>query len=330
MKMYILDLNSSRWTKEEINTYYLQKVYREFPTVASIRNYIMGSKRGQIVTQRKAEVSKGPIRDSFSGDKDFTLITRELDKKTDRENKAIKYLEEMKKRNLENAKKFCSITNKDESNIAKALSNSFKTVEPEDTRKTQNLHYIYRAEDFYNEEGYRNYIINDDLSGLIPSASRIIGNNGMRGYPGRPNQNLTGNPQGEKKDQKEDKKVNLPIDGSVPRMCEYKETTDPDEVTQEAEERANVPSTMEVSASKGSVAFNSQHILFKKVKLAELDKLLDSLEDEIKKLEEEEIKIDYDSPDYDDLQIKIGKKKAEHRKLTSQYNDLVESLKEFR
>jgi uncharacterized protein (DUF433 family) len=327
--MYIFDTKTSRWTLEQINEYYLQKVYREFPTVKAIRQYMMGSRRGQVVTQQATQVARGPRNGSVGGelDKYLARAINDDNNKTDHNDKALENLRRIKRENIERAKKFYSKNNQDELKKDETVSETFKKVEPTDTRKNQNQRYIYAREDFQSEAGYRDYIINDDLTDLIPSQMKSIGIEKMRGYPGRLSKqhNSDSKPNPESSQSEDQYGKEKPIPGS-----EYKETVDPDEVTHEAEEKHNKPSTMEINASTGSVAFNSQHILFKKVRLAELNIKLDNLEAELKKLEEEEMKTDYDSLDFDEVQKKIGRKRREYNDTLSEYNALVNSIEDFR
>jgi hypothetical protein len=45
--MYAYDITSNRWTKQEVNRYYLQKVYQDFPSVDSIRQYMLAGRAGK-------------------------------------------------------------------------------------------------------------------------------------------------------------------------------------------------------------------------------------------------------------------------------------------
>jgi hypothetical protein len=79
MKMYMFDMLSNRWSQQEINEFYLQKVYVEFPTVASIRNYMMKNKRGKIDRTYKKNLKNNLSRNnSQNTTQEVTFMTEGL------------------------------------------------------------------------------------------------------------------------------------------------------------------------------------------------------------------------------------------------------------
>jgi len=318
-KMYITDLTSSQWTPLEVNQYYLQKVFRDFPTVEAIREYLSGRGagkkfRGQIIKSKADKVSES--RDGSLGEV-FRIFAKMIDKETAEQNKKLE--EELKLK-----KKCPTLENQDELNLAKALSGSFKVSEPSDTRKAKPSK-IYKESDFLSEEGYRNYLINDDLSQLVPEKFR--GNDkGMRGYPGVVM--IDNREEWEK-----------PISGS-----EYKETTKVKEqhVAEESmEEKHNEyeinTSTKKTVSGNKPVAFNlqskkqqennspfTQQIVRE---LERLNKMLNDQENQLKDLDNKMEQLNYDDPDYDNEIDKLEKEKnkvyGEYQQTLNKYNVLV-------
>lgn len=350
LKMYTMDLLDSRWTIEEVNQYYLQKVYIDFPTVGKIREYLMNRTpgirrnnkfRGQIIEHnaipRADKVSKS--RDGSLGDF-LTLFTKLIDKETAEINKK-------KEEELRTQKMFPSISNPEELSLAKAVSGSFKVSEPSDTRKAQPSNKpskIYKETDFLTEEGYRNYLINDDLSQLVPENFR--GNNqGMRGYPGIVYMNNQGISKKEI-----DEIMNIQQNEDNTKISEYKETSK-DVRTHEAEESMKQliekeeginTSTKNHPTSKEPVAVNLKSSKTKQEskspftqqierELERLTKLLDSQEQQLKDIDDEMVNLNFDEPDYDEQISELENKKkviyGEYQQTLNKYNVLVSKFR---